>query len=795
LTNSEVASTKVLTKLEFFKVQEALAEFCILPGGKEEALALSPVADLRAIKLWLRETEEAVQLLRLNPLFSLRGAGEIRPALERCERGGILSIMDLLVLKDTMKVWRRTAQSLADMKDDMVEELYALRGIASGFIAQRGLEDEISRAVGEDGELKDDASAELARLRRTKQTLKQRIKETLANLLRQPETLKMLQDNLVTQRGDRHVLPVKSEYVSVFPGIVHDQSASGSTMYMEPTTVVRLDNELRETGMKEKKEIERILERLTALVAAVLPELSSSYAALLKLDFILGKAAYSKSTGSSSPLPLAKPQIDLRRARHPLLSGNPVPLSLSLDQKRRFLIVTGPNTGGKTVALKTVALMSVMMQAGLQIPAEPESKLGVFSRILLDIGDEQSMEQSLSTFSGHMANIITILAEADANSLVLFDEIGAGTDPTEGVALAAAILGNLLSRGSLGIATTHYGTLKEFAYNTEGVENASVEFDAETLRPTYRMLIGIPGRSNAFNIAESLGLGADVLSAARAFLTQRQQQETDLLANLEETKRQMEQEQSRIEGEQRAATEHAQALEKKATTMAQKQEEILQKAREQAAEIVREAKQETEAAIKEIKEARRLERREQENALAQSRAKLKRYTQKLDEQENAKGQGPKPQQVWAGQTVYLPKLRQKGQVIGKTDTEVVIQANMLKLTVPYHEIRLADDKHTPEHFRRTLAGGMSVGMEKAVTLRSEIDLRGQMAEEALSNLDKYIDDAVLTGIHQVGAIHGKGTGALRTAVHSYLRRHPHVASYRLGEFGEGDSGVTIIELR
>jgi DNA mismatch repair protein MutS2 len=796
-----VASEKILEKLEFNSIRNSLAEECSLPGARERAAVLAPAGDKRQVETLLRETDEASTLLRLDPLFSLQGAKEIRPALERALRGGLLREQELLDVRDTMKAGRKARAALLGEnqgrggRENALVSLVALRQIAAGVTPLKQLEESVSQAIGDDALLRDTASAELARCRRAEQALSRRIRETLDSILRSPAQQKMLQDLLFTTRGDRWVLPVKAEYGSAFSGIVHDQSSSGATLYMEPTPVVRLANELRETELQEKKEAERILTRLSAAVAEAGETLTASYEALLRLDFILAKARYGRKINGSAPALLETPDISLVKARHPLLA-RPVPLTADIGGARRFLIVTGPNTGGKTVALKTIGLMAVMTQCGLFIPAEPESRLGVFRHILIDIGDEQSMEQSLSTFSGHMANIIEILRLADDASLALFDEIGAGTDPAEGVALASAIIEELLRRNSRGAATTHYGALKEFAYNNPAAENASVEFNAETLEPTYRLLIGIPGHSNAFNIARRLGLPEGILTEAHSHLSRRQRQEADLLTDLEETRRRLEAAEERVAGEERAAAARTARLTEEAEAAAARREETVRKAREQAAEIIRAARQEAEEAVKEIKASRKKERAAQEEAVARSRAKLKRYAQTLAEGAADSKEGPRPEQIRPGLAVYLPNLRQRGQIIGwASEGEALIQAGVMKLAVPLREIRLTDETRSPEHLQKTIRGSMGAGLAKAVTLRSEIDLRGKMAEEALELLDKYLDDAVLTGIHQVGVIHGKGTGALRGAVHTFLRRHPHAGAFRLGEFGEGDTGVTIVELK
>jgi len=795
-----IVADKVLTKLDYEAIRERLSRHCALLRSKELAENLRPSSDLRTVRLLLRETDEAKILLRMNPLFSVRGAKEIRFYLERCERGGVLAPEELLEIRDTLKAARRIRNTLTDSGQtgkNSYSELYTLRELVQGIIIQKNIEDEISRSISEDGSVSDRASAELTRLRRAKSSSQQKIKDSLDAVLRNPNYQKMLQDQIITSRGDRYVVPVKLEYSTAFPGIVHDQSASGATVFIEPLQIVQLGNELREIELKETREIQRILRQLTGLIAVKVPEISELYESVAKLDFILAKARLSEDMEAGAPIVVNKQEIKLIRARHPLLSGSVVPISVELGNKYRFLIITGPNTGGKTVTLKTIGLMVVMAQSGLHIPAESESKVGVFQRVFADIGDEQSVEQSLSTFSGHMANIVEIMRQANDKSLVLFDELGAGTDPSEGAALAMAILSELLERGSCGVATTHYGTLKTFAYNTPGVENASVEFDPETLKPTYRLLTGIPGRSNALAIAYRLGLDSAVLDKARSYLSERQIKESDLLENLEDTQREIEFQKRKLEAERREAEDKVSELKKKNKELNEKYEEIIIKAREEAVEIVRAAKSEAEAIIKEMKEAWKKERKEQEAAVEKARRSLKRLSEKnyQDNPRHKEKGGPKPQQVELGQMVYIPSLRQKGQVLQKPDhnNEVLVQAGILKVSLPLSEIRLIDETRKPEHFAKTIEGSLGIG--KAVALRSEIDLRGKLVEEAEVLLDKYLDDAVITGINQVSVIHGKGTGALRAGIHQFLKRHPHVAAYRLGEYGEGDSGVTIVELK
>lgn len=792
-------SEKVLSKLEFDKIREKLSRHCILPRAKELAESIVPESNIRVVREMLRETDEGKILLRINPLFSVRGAKEVRAYLERCDRGGVLNPEEMLDIKETLRIARQIRNTLLDniqAGKDSYRELYTLRETVENIIPQKEIEDQISRSILEDGTINDRASEELAKLRRSKNTLQQRIKDSLDGILKNPNYQKMLQDHLITTRGDRYVVPIKQEYSATFQGIVHDQSASGATVFIEPLVVVQLGNELREIILKEKREIQRILQQLTALIAVKVVEVAALYEALAKLDYILAKACLSEEMEAGSPIVVSKQEIKLVKGRHPLLTEPVVPISVELGKDYKFLVITGPNTGGKTVTLKTIGLMVAMMQSGLHIPAESDSRIGIFNSIFVDIGDEQSVEQSLSTFSGHMTNIVDILKVADDKSLVLFDELGAGTDPAEGSALAMAIISELLERGSCGVATSHYGTLKTFAYNTPGVENASVEFNSETLKPTYRLLVGIPGRSNAISIAERLGLKKEVLDRARSFMSDRQMKESDLLENIEDTQREIEIQKRRIEEEHRDAIMKAAELNRKNMELEEKYEDMVQKAREEAIEIIRRARIEAEAVIKDIKEAQKKDRREQEAAAQKARQGLKNLSEKIYINGNGRNKtNIKPGQIEPGQMVYIPNLRQKGQILQKPDNnkEVLIQAGILKINVPLSDIRIIDETRKPEHFEKTIKG--TYGINKAINLRSEIDLRGKLVEEAEELLDKYLDDAVLTGINQVSVIHGKGTGALRTGIHQFLKRHPHVTGYRLGEFGEGDTGVTIVELK
>jgi len=783
---------KVLKKLDFPKVLSRLAEYCILPRARELAIGLKPYVDLESVRSELQKTEEAKNLLRGNPLFSVRGSKEIRSYIERCLRGGVIQGEELLEIRDTLRVGRKTKQLLLESR----EEFPGLWDIVFPIEPQKDLEDEITRCISEDGKVADNASPELADLRRAINRLQNRIRESLEGTLRNSSYQKMLQDPIITQRSDRYVIPIKQEYRTAFPGIVHDQSASGATLFIEPMPVVHLGNELREVILKEQREVQRILQMLSAQIEARADEIADLHEALAQLDLVVAKAHLSVTMNAGTPELVTGQQMKLVQARHPLISGGVVPLSLELGIDFDTLVITGPNTGGKTVALKVVGLMAAMNQSGLQIPAESDSRMGVFTQIFADIGDEQSVEQSLSTFSGHMKNIVEIINQADGHSLVLLDEVGAGTDPTEGAALAMGILAELHGRGCRTVSTTHYGALKTFAYETPRVKNASVEFDTETLRPTYRLLIGIPGKSNAFTIAGRLGLSERVLEKANTFVTEREMQVADLIENLGETHREIELEKEKAETGRRAVEKQSKALEEKSIRLDEEFEILLALAKDEANELIRGAKREADAIIEELKAALKKENKQQQD-IEKARQGFRRISAKLDHGRQVKRSGSElsADQIMLGQTVYMTKLRQKGQVVKlpNANGEVLVQAGIMKVMVPLSELKLAQEekkKATPKYSRE-----MGIGVRKAEEIRSEIDLRGMLVEEGREALDKYMDDAVLGGIGLIYVIHGKGTGAMRAGIQEFLKGHPHVRSFRLGEYGEGDSGVTVVELK
>lgn len=782
---------KVLNKLDFHKVLAHLADYCILPRAQELAVALKPFVDFESVRKALQETEEAKSLLRGNPLFSVRGAKEIRSYIERCLRGGVIHGEELLAVLDTLRVGRKTKQLLLELKD----EFPGLWEIVLPIEPQKELEDEISRCISEDGKVADNASSILSDLRRSLDRLQHRIRETLEGTLRNSSYQKMLQDNIITQRSDRYVLPIKQEYRTAFPGIVHDQSASGATLFIEPMPVVHLGNELREVILREQREVQRILQMLSAQIEVRGDAVAELHEDLCKLDMVMAKAHLSETMNAGAPELVLGQHVKLVQARHPLILGTVVPLTVELGIDFDTLVITGPNTGGKTVALKVVGLMAAMTQAGLHIPAESDSRMGVFTQIFADIGDEQSLEQSLSTFSGHMKNIVEIINHSDGRSLILLDELGAGTDPTEGAALAMGILAELHERGCRTVSTTHYGALKTFAYETPRVKNASVEFDMETLRPTYRLLIGIPGKSNAFTIAGRLGLSERVLQKASTFVTEREMQVADLIDNLGETRREIEVEKQIAQTNRQAVEKQTKALEEKTIRLDEEFEILLALAKDEASELTRRAKREADVLIEELKEALKKDNKQQQD-IEKARQGFRRISAKLDNGRQVKRSGSEllASQIKLGQTVNMTKIRQKGQVLKlpNSNGDVLVQAGIMKIMVPLAELKLAHDEMK---IQLKYSREVNIGIHKAEAIRSEIDLRGMLVDEGTYALDKYLDDAILGGIGQICVIHGKGTGAMRAGIQDFLRGHPHVRSFRIGEYGEGDSGVTVVELK
>ncbi|MDD4170284.1 MAG: endonuclease MutS2 [Desulfotomaculaceae bacterium] len=781
---------RTLVRLEYDKVKKRLAAHAGSSLGKERVLKLEPVDNPLIIYRWQAETSEGRELLRLDPLAEFGGWRDVRLQLQRAGRGALLDPEELLAVADTLTAGRVIKRFLQEKQ----ERYPILSELGLSLASLPDLERKIKQAILPGGEVANGASAALAQIRRKLAGAQSQIKEHLEHVIRSPHYQKYLQDPIVTVREGRYVVPVKIEYRAQVPGIVHDQSASGATLFVEPMAVVDKNNELRSLIVAEKQEVSKILAELSAQVAQHAETLGISLEALGDLDFIMARAHFSQKLNALAPVIEGEANMNIRLARHPLLQGNVVPVDLRLGEDFDTLVITGPNTGGKTVALKTAGLMVLMAQSGLHLPAEEGSKLGIFKQVFTDIGDEQSIEQSLSTFSSHMSNIVQIVSSAGRDSLVLLDELGAGTDPAEGAALAQAILEKLHLSGAKTIATTHYSELKNFAYLRERVENASVEFDVATLRPTFRLLIGRPGRSNAFEIATRLGLPEELVGRAREFLTVEQVRVDELMQNLERT-------QQEAEANRRETTEmieKARALkdkyEKMEFDLAQRRESILAKAGEEARALVKSARLEAEETIKTLREKLALEAAQgRESAIQEARENFVKLHKKVKRAVPKKVvAGTAPSTLQNGEEVYLPEYNRHGFVLAPPgpDGEVLVQVGVIKINVPLKALRLAE-KTKPAVAKSDTA---RLALDKAREISAELHLRGLYADDALFEVEKYLDNAFLAGLPQVRLIHGKGTGSLRAAIHKYLHGHHRVKSYRLGEQGEGGFGVTVVEL-
>lgn len=781
---------RVLEILELPKILAALAEKTASPLGREKAEALRPSTDPAVVRVWQEETAEAVRLLRRHEAVPLDGVHDIRPWVIRAQKGGTLQPDELAAIAQTLKAGRRLKAFLLKATEDGTGS--RLRAMAERLIGFSELEQTIAGAIGEHGEVLDTASPALRAIRAEIRALESRIRETLEGFIRNPATQKRLQEPLITVRNGRYVLPVKQEYRHAFGGIVHDQSASGATLFIEPQAVVALGNRLREAQRREEREIERILAHLSAQVAAAGDGLLANAETLGQLDFTFAKALLAREQDAGKPALNTKGYLVLRRARHPLIpKDRVVPIDVELGRSFTSLVITGPNTGGKTVTLKTIGLLTLMAQAGLHIPAEADSDVAVFSGVYADIGDEQSIEQSLSTFSSHMTHIIRILRQVDENSLVLLDELGAGTDPTEGAALATAILDDLHRRGVRTVATTHYSELKAYAYNRPGVMNASVEFDSETLRPTYRLLIGVPGRSNAIAIARRLGLPEEIVEAARSRLSEDEQRVEAMIASLEENRKRAEAERQEAERLRREVERLRDELARERERFAQEKNRLLEKAEREAAQAVEKARREAEAILAELREQAKAEQASiREHRLIALRNQLDRARVRFEREaypRPARRANPRP--VREGDAVRVLTLGQKGTVLEKAgDREWLVSVGLMKVKVKESDLELLEEERQEEWVPVATVKGAGGGVSP------ELDLRGHTVEEALVELDQYLDRALMAGLNRVTVIHGKGTGALRSGVQEFLKRHKHVRAFRLGGPGEGGSGVTVVEL-
>lgn len=788
---------KTLTKLEYNKIIELLVDQASSPAGRQKCKQLLPMQDLHELNLAQEQTAAAFTRIVKKGRLSFSGCYPVEDSLMRLDVGAALSCGELLRISKLLQVANR-AKSYG--RHDTVDELEdCLDAYFNQLEPLTVLTNEISRCIIDEDEIADDASSTLKNIRRNIMSVNDKVHSTLTSLVN--GSLKSyLQDALITMRGDRYCLPVKAEYRSQVPGMIHDQSSTGSTLFIEPMSVVKLNNDLKELYGKEQEEIQVILARLSEEAAGYISEIRGNYRILTELDFIFAKGSLALSMHASKPIFNTKGYIHIREGRHPLLDKKKVvPITLTLGGDFDLLIVTGPNTGGKTVSLKTVGLFTLMGQAGLHIPALDRSELAIFENVFTDIGDEQSIEQSLSTFSSHMTNIVSFLKDVNEHSLVLFDELGAGTDPTEGAALAIAILSYLHNRGIRTMATTHYSELKVFALSEPGVENACCEFDVETLRPTYRLLLGIPGKSNAFAISSKLGLPDYIIEQAKAQLSEHDESFEDLLTDLEDSRRTIEKERAEIASYKRQIEQLKNQLEKKQLRLDEQKERILREANEKANVILREAKEFADETMKNFRKFGK------ENISA---ADMERERERIRQQLAKTQSGPKievkkpkktykPSDFKLGESVKVLSMNLTGTVSSLPDAKgnLFVQMGILRSQVNISDLEIIEEPLTitAKQMRRTSSGKMKMG--KSMHISPEINLLGKTVDEAIAELDKYLDDAYLAHLSPVRIVHGKGTGALRQGVHNYLKRQKHVKSFRLGAFGEGDAGVTIVEFK
>jgi DNA mismatch repair protein MutS2 len=783
--------------LEYAKIIEKLINMNATTLGKKLSEDLRPLNDIEEISEKLKETTDSVEFILKKGMPPLGGINDIKPHLKRAKMGAILIPKELIQIGNLLRASRILVNFLKDYRN--LDEKNTLCNLIYSLNFNKSIEGKIDLSIESEEEISDNASSTLYNIRRQIRNAQGSIKDKLNGFIKSEKYKKYIQESLVTIRGDRYVVPVKQEYRSLVPGLVHDSSGSGQTIFIEPMAIVEANNEIKGLKAKEQKEIERILIELTGMICEILEELEINISILAQIDFIVGKGKLSLELNSVNPKINDKGIIKIKKGRHPLIDKNDVvPIDFWLGEDFTSLIVTGPNTGGKTVTLKTVGLFSLMVQSGLHIPANDGTEISVFDSIYADIGDEQSIEQSLSTFSSHMKNIVSILEKADRGSLVLFDELGAGTDPTEGAALAIGILEYLSENGIRTVATTHYSELKVYAISKSYVENACCEFNVQTLKPTYKLLIGVPGKSNAFAISQKLGLSDYVLDKSKEFLTKDNIKFEDVLVNIEENRTKSEKEKIEAEINRRKVEKLRKDLEEQKNKLKNQKEKLLKEAKEEARNILEEAKKETEKMISKINRLQ-MERQETHSLKEAEKARLS-FKKKIDKIDNDlnKQQFKRNHKVKSvknlkvGDNVYITNLDQKGTVmkLPKKNGDVLVQAGILNINVHISNLELVMNSTKKEYEKIHTFYKKS----RSANVKSEIDLRGQALDEAVESVDKYLDDVSIAGLHEVTIIHGKGTGVLRSGIQDFLKSHPHVKSYRNGKYGEGETGVTVVEL-
>lgn len=791
--------------LELDKVLAKLADQANCDDSKRMALSLTPSDDFSTVQLLMKKTSDAYMLSARYTSPSLHKLKNCEMALRKAEKGSNLSLRELMDVSSVLhnirsvKDWRKRCEGESTSLDPLFEVL----------TPNRELENTIDNAVLSEEELADSASAELASLRRKINQAKLRVRERLDQLIKSPTQSKYLQEALVTQRDGRFVVPVKSEYRSEIKGLVHDTSSSGATLFIEPMAVVEANNEIRVLQAKEKQEVDRIIMELSVKVGEFAESIIYSYRSLVEIDLYFAKASLAYKMKATVPNILQTGEIDLKRARHPLIDPEKVvPIDVNLGKDFNTLVITGPNTGGKTVTLKTMGLLTLMAMCGLMLPVAENSSISVYKKVLVDIGDEQSIEQSLSTFSAHMTNIVSIIEEADSDSLVLIDELGSGTDPVEGAALAISIMERLAMYGAKVGATTHYAEIKEYALQTPGVCNASCEFDVETLKPTYRLLIGIPGKSNAFAISQRLGLPEEIIEAAKRNISAEKTRFEDVLSQLDQTRQELEKEKEEVDRLRAEQLESKRNLEQFKQKTYKQMDRELQNAQEKANRIVSSVKAESEKLLQELDEIRRQKESEEFSRLVQgAKSSYRSNINRLEDTANpvigrVKEEYTPPRPFKKGDLVLITQLNEEGVLLSDPDNagNVQVQAGIIKTKVPVSDLRLVDKKRRRQLNRmekKSNGGGVTRTLtdKSQRSASSEIDLRGQTIEEGIMMVDQYIDSCLLMGIKTITIIHGKGTGALRNAIQQHLKNHKAVRSFRLGVYGEGENGVTIAELK
>jgi len=781
-------SEKTFITLEFDKILNILKQHLASEIGQEYADKLRPAVNKKDAETLQEQTAEAEAVYTRTGRTPINGFPDVRELVGRMHAALFLSARELLAVAAAMRASREAKDVLQSGEAEGI-----LCNMANRLTSHRSAEEEIARCIPAEDEISDNASSELSRIRRQMKIVNERVREKLNGMLRSTTTQKYLQESIITIRNGRYALPVKAEYRSQVPGLVHDQSSSGATLFVEPAAVVELGNEYKRLLAEEKNEIERILSGLTAMISPFADEIHGSVNMMGALDVIFARAVMARDMRAVRPELNDEGRIRVAKGRHPLIARDAVvPVDIWMGETFQTLIITGPNTGGKTVTLKTVGLFTLMAMSGMFIPAEIGTELSTFENVFADIGDEQSIEQSLSTFSAHMTNTVHILAEADERSLVLLDELGAGTDPIEGAALAQAILESLYERHTLTVATTHYSEIKAFALMHSGMQNASMEFDVDRLCPTYRLFIGIPGKSNAFEISRRLGLSGDVIARAQTFLQKKDVAFENVLSEAEQARRSAEDDRDEAKRALAEAEKIRSELKKQKQKLEDEKTQLRQKAREDARRMVQETRRDMERLIAQLRTVENIDKKQLERAVQKSRDTMRETEERLYEQATQRdAAGEPPAVVTPGERVRLITLGQEATVLKKADGrgEVLVQAGIIKMSVPLGDLRPVEKKDKPKH----TSAKVVLSEQRGSAMR--LDLRGKMVEEACMEIDRFIDNASITGVSEFSIVHGKGTGALRTGVQAYLKRNPRVKAYRIGAYGEGDAGVTIVTLK